>query len=578
MKKLLSYLKPYWKPTLLAPILMLIEVICDLSQPTLLASIVDNGVAKSNLPYILHTGALMLGIALIGMAGGMGCSVASSIASQNFGASLRSAVFKKIQLLSPLNIDRFKTSSLVTRLTNDITQLQTVVLMSLRIMVRAPLLFIGGIIMAVSLNARLALILTVSIPLLAAVIYYRMKKSTPLFSYMQEKLDRVNAVIRENLSGIRLIKAFVRADHEKKRFATANDELMYATLRAFNLVITMMPIVMLIMNFSIVAVLWFGGWDIDRGNMEVGEIIAFVNYITQILFSLMMIGNILLFVSRASASAERVNEVLDTDIDIKNADNPDFTPLSSGEVAFENVSFGYSGDKNQLVLKEISFHAPSGKTIAILGSTGSGKSTLVNLIPRFYDVTSGQVTVDKRDVRSMDLATLRSGMGIVPQDTILFSGTIKDNIRWGKEDATDEEIIEAARVAQAHEFIMSFPEGYDTQLGQRGVNLSGGQKQRIAIARAIIKKPPILILDDSTSAVDVVTEQRIQKALKEFIRGSTIFIIAQRISSVMDADKILVLNEGRIEAEGTHEELLKSSPLYQDIYNSQLGEGVMIDA
>ncbi|MBP9014873.1 MAG: ABC transporter ATP-binding protein [Candidatus Atribacteria bacterium] len=578
MKKLLSYLKPYWKPTLLAPILMLIEVICDLSQPTLLASIVDNGVAKSNLPYILHTGALMLGIALIGMAGGMGCSVASSIASQNFGASLRSAVFKKIQLLSPLNIDRFKTSSLVTRLTNDITQLQTIVLMSLRIMVRAPLLFIGGIIMAISLNARLALILAVSIPLLAVVIYYRMKKSTPLFSYMQQKLDRVNAVIRENLSGIRLVKAFVRADHEKKRFATANDELMYATLQAFNLIITMIPMVILIMNFSIVAVLWFGGWDINRGNMEVGQIIAFVNYITQILFSLMMIGNILLFISRASASAERVNEVLDTNINIKNTDNPDFTPLSSGDVTFENVSFGYSGDKNQLVLKEISFHAPSGKTIAILGSTGSGKSTLVNLIPRFYDVTGGRVTVDKRDVRSIDLYTLRSGIGIVPQDTILFSGTIKDNIRWGKEDATDEEIMEAAKVAQAHEFIMSFPQGYDTQLGQRGVNLSGGQKQRIAIARAIIKKPPILILDDSTSAVDVVTEQQIQKALKEFITGSTIFIIAQRISSVMDADKILVLNEGRIEAEGTHEELLQSSSLYQDIYNSQLGEGVMLDA
>jgi len=445
-------------------------------------------------------------------------------------------------------------------------------------MVRAPLLFIGGIIMAISLNARLALILAVSIPLLAVVIYYRMKKSTPLFSYMQQKLDRVNAVIRENLSGIRLVKAFVRADHEKKRFATANDELMYATLQAFNLIITMIPMVILIMNFSIVAVLWFGGWDINRGNMEVGQIIAFVNYITQILFSLMMIGNILLFISRASASAERVNEVLDTNIDIKNTDNPDFTPLSSGDVTFENVSFGYSGDKNQLVLKEISFHAPSGKTIAILGSTGSGKSTLVNLIPRFYDVTGGRVTVDKRDVRSIDLYTLRSGIGIVPQDTILFSGTIKDNIRWGKEDATDEEIMEAAKVAQAHEFIMSFPQGYDTQLGQRGVNLSGGQKQRIAIARAIIKKPPILILDDSTSAVDVVTEQQIQKALKEFITGSTIFIIAQRISSVIDADKILVLNEGRIEAEGTHEELLQSSSLYQDIYNSQLGEGVMLDA
>lgn len=578
MKKLLSYLRPYWKPTLLAPILMLIEVICDLSQPTLLASIVDNGVAKSNLPYILHTGALMLGIALIGMAGGIGCSVASSIASQNFGASVRSAVFKKIQFFSPLSIDRFKTSSLVTRLTNDITQLQMVVLMSLRIMVRAPLLFIGGIIMAISLNARLTLILTISIPLLALILYYVMRKSMPLFLLMQQKLDRVNTVIRENLSGIRLVKAFVRADHEKKRFATANDELMHATLRAFNLIITMIPAVMFIMNFSIVAVLWFGGWDINRGNMEVGQIMAFINYITQILFSLMMIGNILLFISRASASAERVNEVLDTDIDIKNADNPDFTPLSSGEVTFEKVSFGYSGDKNQLVLKDISFHVPSGKTIAILGSTGSGKSTLVNLIPRFYDVTSGQVMVDKRDVRSIDLYTLRSGIGIVPQDTILFSGTIKDNIRWGKEDATDEEIIEAARVAQAHEFIMSFPEGYNTQLGQRGVNLSGGQKQRIAIARAIIKKPPILILDDSTSAVDVVTEQQIQKALKEFITGSTIFIIAQRISSVMDADKILVLNEGRIEAEGTHEELLQSSSLYQDIYNSQLGEGVMVDA
>jgi len=578
MEKLLSYLKPYWKPTLLAPILMLIEVICDLAQPTLLASIVDNGVAKGNLPYILSTGMLMLGIALIGMTGGMGCSIASSIASQNFGASLRSDVFRKIQSFSPFNIDRFQTSSLVNRLTNDITQLQMLVLMSLRIMVRAPLLFIGGIIMAISLNARLTLILAVSIPLLMVVLYYTMKRSMPLFVLMQQKLDRVNAVIRENLYGIRVVKAFVRAKHEKKRFATANDELMNTTLRAFSLIITMMPTVMLIMNLSIVAVLWFGGWDINRGSMEVGKIIAFVNYITQILFSLMMIGGILLFISRASASVKRVNEVLDTEIDIKSVDKPDFTPLSSGEVVFENVSFGYGGDKNQLVLKGINFHASSGETIAILGATGSGKSTLVNLIPRFYDVTDGRVMVDKRDVRSIDLATLRSGIGIVPQDTILFSGTIKDNIRWGKEGATEEEIIEAAKIAQAHEFIMGFPEGYDTQLGQRGVNLSGGQKQRIAIARAIIKKPPILILDDSTSAVDVVTEQWIQKGLKQFMEGSTIFIIAQRISSVMDADKILVLNEGRIEAEGNHEELLKSSPLYQEIYSSQLGEGVTIDA
>ncbi|HQE25028.1 MAG TPA: ABC transporter ATP-binding protein [Candidatus Atribacteria bacterium] len=577
MRKLLSYLKPYWKLALLAPILMFIEVVCDLYQPTLLASIVDNGVAKSDLPYILRTGLLMLGIAVVGMVGGVGCSVASSMASQNFGAHLRSAVFQKVQSFSSSNVDKFSTSSLVTRLTNDITQLQTLVLMSLRIMVRAPLLFIGGIIMAVSINARLTLILVVSIPLLILVLRYTIGKAMGFFSIMQQKLDRVNAVIRENLAGVRLIKAFVRADYEKERFATANDDLMYISLQALNLIITMMPIVMLIMNFSIVAVLWFGGGQVNRGTMEVGQVIAFVNYMTRILFSLITISNILLFVSRASASAERVGEVLDTDIDIKSAPDADYTPLASGEVEFEDVWFGYGGGKKQMVLKGISFHAPSGKTIAILGATGSGKSTLVNLIPRFYDVVDGRVMVDKRDVRSIDLATLRSGIAIVPQDTILFSGTIKDNIRWGRKDATDEEIIEAAKIAQAHEFIMSFPDGYDTQLGQRGVNLSGGQKQRIAIARAIIKKAPILILDDSTSAVDVVTEQRIQKGLKEFMSGSTIFIVAQRISSVMDADKILILSEGRIEGEGTHEELLKSNPLYQDIYNSQLGEGVIID-
>ncbi|MDK2991018.1 MAG: ATP-binding cassette, subfamily multidrug efflux pump [Clostridiales bacterium] len=578
MRKLLSYLKPYWKSTLLAPILMFIEVTCDLLQPTLLASIVDNGVAKGNLSYIIRTGGLMLCIALIGMVGGMGCTLASSISSQHFGADLRSAVFKKIQSFSFSNIDRFKTSSLITRLTNDITQLQMMVLMSLRMMIRAPLLFIGGIIMAISLNAKLSLILVVSIPLLILVLYRTMKKSTPLFSMMQQKLDRVNAVIRENLSGVRVIKAFVRAEHEKNRFATANDDLMQVSLRAFGLIIIMMPIVMLIMNLSIVAVLWLGGINVAAGDMEVGQVMAYINYITQILFSLMMIGNMLLFITRASASIQRVNEVLDTPVDIRNNPDADFTPISSGHVSFENVSFGYSENKEHLVLKGINFHVQSGQTIAILGATGAGKSTLVSLIPRFYDVTDGSIKVDNRDVRSVDLATLRSSIGIVPQDTILFSGSIKDNIRWGKKNATDEEIIEAAKIAQAHDFITSFPDGYETQLGQRGVNLSGGQKQRIAIARAIIKKPRILILDDSTSAVDMVTEQRIQQGLKQFIKECTTFIIAQRISSVMDADKILILSDGRIAAQGTHYELLKYSSIYQDIYNSQLGEGALIDA
>jgi len=578
MKKLLQFIKPYWKSTLLAPMLMFIEVICDLLQPTMLANIVDNGVKKGNLSYILHTGLFMLCIAIIGMVGGMGCTVASSISSQNFGADLRSAVFKKIQSFSFSNIDRFKTSSLITRLTNDITQLQMMVLMSLRMMIRAPLLFIGGIIMAVSINAKLSLILAISVPLLAIVLYSTMKRSTPLFTIMQQKLDRVNAVIRENLSGVRVVKAFVRADHEKKRFTEANDDLMFISMRAFGLVISMMPLVMLIMNLSIAAVLWLGGVYVNYGEIEVGQIMAYINYITQILFSLMMIGNMLLFMTRAAASIQRVNEVLDTHVDVCNAPDADTRPILSGNVSFEGVYFGYGSSEEHLVLRNINFDAISGQTIAILGATGAGKSTLVNLIPRFYDATDGSVKVDNRDVRTIDLETLRSGIGIVPQDTILFSGSIKDNIRWGKKDATDDEIIEACKIAQAHDFIMSFPDGYDTQLGQRGVNLSGGQKQRIAIARAVIKKPPILILDDSTSAVDMITEQRIQQGLKQFIKGGTTFIIAQRISSVLDADMILILNNGKIDAKGTHEELLKSSPIYQDIYNSQLGEGAAIDA
>jgi len=578
MTKLLSYLKPYWRVVLLAPLLMIIEVICDLSQPNLLAKIVDDGIMKGNIQFILRTGLLMIGIAAIGMIGGIGCTIASSIASQNFGSDLRSDVFKKVQSFSFSNLDKFKTSSLITRLTNDIMQIQMLVLMSLRIVVRAPLLCIGGIIMTILINARLAMILLVSIPLLAIALSYVIKKSFPLFSIVQKKIDRVNAVIRENLSGVRVVKAFVRSDLEKSRFASTNEELMNTTFSAFTLVISVMPILMLVMNLSVVAVLWFGGLQVHTGGMQVGEIMAFINYMTQILFSLMMIGNILIFITRANASANRINEVLETEVDIKNANDADTTPINAGEVIFENVSFSYEGQDGESVLENISFTAYPGETVAILGATGSGKSTLVSLIPRLYDATEGRVLIDGRDVRNIDLKTLRSAIGVVLQESVLFSGTIRDNICWGNEDATEEEIIEAAKIAQADDFIMSFPDGYDTQLGQRGVNLSGGQKQRLAIARAIIKNPAVLILDDSTSAVDLATEQRILKGLKQMIKQCTTFIIAQRISTVMNADKILVLDDGRIIAQGTHLELLESSPVYQDIYRSQLGEEVAVDA
>lgn len=577
MRKLLVFLKPYWKVTILAPLLMIIEVICDLSQPTLLARIVDNGIAKGDINLIIRTGLLMIGIAFIGMIGGVGCTITASIASQGFGTDLRSAVFRKIQSFSFSNLDKFKPSTLITRLTNDITQLQNLVLMSLRIVVRAPLLFIGGIIMAVSINSRLASILLIAIPLQLIAFLYLVKRGFPLFTLMQEKIDRINAVIRENLAGIRVVKAFVRENLERDRFNSANEDLMNAAIRAFMPIITLMPFIMLIMNLSVVAVLWFGGLLVSRGNMHVGEIMAFINYLTQILFSLMMIGNIFIFISRASASAERVNEILDAKVDIENPKKPDTNPITRGEVVFENVSFSYDGSEGELVLRDISFTAYPGETIAIIGPTGSGKSTLVSLIPRLYDVTEGRILIDGRDVRDIDLNVLRYAISIVLQETILFSGSIKENIMWGNESATDEEIIEVAKIAQAHDFITSFPDGYDTQIGQRGVDLSGGQKQRIAIARALIKKPVILILDDCTSAVDLATEQRILRGLRRIIRCTT-FIIAQRISTIMNADKILVLDDGKLVALGTHSELLANCPIYQDIYKSQIGEEALIDA
>ncbi|SHI93596.1 ATP-binding cassette, subfamily B [Geosporobacter subterraneus DSM 17957] len=575
MRKLFSYLKPYWKAASLAPLLMMVEVITDLIQPILMANIIDRGIAAGDVDYIIRTGIGMVGIAIIGLAGGFGCVIASGIASQSYGADLRSALFKKIQSFSFANLDRFKTSSLITRMTNDVTQVQNMVMMSLRIMVRAPLLSIGGIIMTVSINPRLASILFIAIPIMAFVLVIVARKGFPLFSAVQSRLDRVNDVMRENLAGIRVIKAFVRSDLEQDRFRTANEALMDVTVKASRIMASTMPFIMLIMHLSIVAIIWFGGIQVNNGQMQVGEVVAFISYMTQILFSLMMVAIIFIMFSRAKASADRIQEVLETEVDLKDlfVESPGF--IEQGRVVFENVSFRYSDAKGEPILKNISFTAEPGQTIAILGGIGSGKSTLVSLIPRLYDATEGAVLIDGQNVRNIPLERLRSSVGFVLQESILFTGSIRENLRWGKEDATDEEMERAARMAQAHEFIMSFPQGYDTLLGQKGVNLSGGQKQRLALARAILKEPPILILDDSTSAVDLGTESKIQAALNQMQRKPTIFVIAQRISSVMDADKILILEDGRIAAEGIHQQLLETSEIYLDIYQSQMGEGAI---
>lgn len=572
MKKLLVYIKPYWVAALLAPLFMLIEVYMDLLQPKLMASIVDHGVMKGDLAHVQQTGVWMLIVALVGLAGGVGCTIFSTIAAQNFGADIRESLFQKVQTFSFRDLDRFKAGTLVTRLTGDIVQLQTLVQMMLRIMIRAPFLALGSIIMALAISPRLALILAVVVPLLFFILYFLIRMSFPLFSKVQAKLDGINTVLQENLSSIRVVKAFVRSNFERKRFDRANRDYMTIALKASRLVALNMPIMTLLLNASIVVALWFGGIQIRSGNLQVGDLIAFLNYMTQVLFSLLMISRVMVSVSSAKASADRVNEVLAIQPDIIDHAKAKKHVIHSGRVMFENVAFAYDTAQNEWVLQDINFVAEPGQTIAILGATGAGKSSLVQLVPRLYDTTYGRVLIDGVDVRDIELHHLRSHIGMVLQQSILFSGTIRDTIRFGKPDASQEEVEAAARAAEAHDFIMSFPDGYDTKLGQRGINLSGGQKQRLSIARTLLIRPTILLLDDSTSAIDVRTESRIQASLKEVMAHSTCFIIAQRISSVFEADKIIVLEEGRIAAQGTHAELLRKSSVYQDIYQSQLGK------
>ncbi|MCX6032401.1 MAG: ABC transporter ATP-binding protein [Chloroflexi bacterium] len=576
IRQIARFLRPYRREAIIAPLLMVVEVAIDLILPSLMERIIDVGIGTRNLPVVLNTGLLMLGLTFVGAFGGIGCTVFAVRAAMNYGADLRSAVYRKIQTLSFGNLDRLGTGQLVTRLTNDVNQAQEVVLIALRILVRAPLLVVGSLIMAILTSLRLAPTLVILVPFLTVVLVVVIRRSTPLFLRVQESLDRLNTTLQENLAGVRVVKAFVRGQHEEARFGAANDALMANSIRAMQFSAIVGPFMMLALNFGVAGALWFGGVQVTQGTMTVGEIVAFTNYLRQTLFSLQMVSMLLIQVSRAGASATRLAEVLNAAPDVQDRPGAQAAFPAGGRVAFEHVTFAYDG--GDPVLQDISFVAEPGQTVAILGATGSGKSSLVSLIPRFYDVKAGRVTIGGVDVRDIPQAELRSHIGVALQDTILFSGSIAENIRQGRPAADDVALAAAAQAAQADDFITALPEGYGGELGQRGVNLSGGQKQRIAIARALIRQPDILILDDSTSAVDVQTEARLQAALDRLMAGRTSFVVAQRISTVLQADKILVLDEGRIAAEGTHQELIVTSPIYREIFESQLGNGALAAA
>lgn len=564
---------------ILAPLTMMVEVAMDLAQPSLMSTVVDdgilattNGVVTGNLSVILWTSLKMVICALIGVAGGMGCTYFSSKASQNFGADLRSDLFKKVQTFSFAETDKFSTGSLVTRLTNDVTQLQNLVMMALRMFIRTPLLCFGGIFMALSINPKFGLILLVSMPIMLLLVGLIMKFATPFFGKMQTGVDNLNAVFQENLAGVRVVKAFTKEEHEKQRFNKANDHLTSIMLKAMRLMSVIGPVMMLFMNATVVTVIFIGGKEVEASSIEVGQVMSVVTYMTQALMSLMMMSMMFMMISRAQVSAKRVREVMDTETSIPTNQEKTLT-VENGTITFRNVSFSYPDASGDSVLQDIDLEIKKGEFVAFLGSTGSGKSTLVNLIPRFYDATKGEVLIDGKNVKDYSTENLRSEIGMVLQESVLFSGTIMENIKWGNPQATDEEAIAAAKIAQADDFVSSFTDGYQTVLGQRGLSLSGGQKQRLSISRAILKKPKIMIMDDSTSALDMGTEARLQTALKKNLNGMTLIIIAQRISSVMSADRIVVLEQGKISAVGTHEELLQTSEIYKDIYDSQVGLG-----
>lgn len=570
LKRYGTYVRPYLSAFLLGPLLMLTEVAGEITLPKLMSLIINNGLAAGDIGYIVRVGVIMVMVTVVMAAGGIGGAYFAAKASISFTADLRRDVFARVQQFSFKNIDEFSTGSLVTRLTNDIQQVQNVLMMGLRMMLRAPGMLIGALIMAAVMNRRLVVILLVVIPLLALAIAALLKTAFPRFNAMQKKLDRLNSGIQETLTNVRVVKSFVREDFEAGKFRDMNRDLKEGSLHAMKVVIATMPVMMLAMNATTLAVVWYGGNLVIGGRMPVGDLTAFTTYIVQILMSLMMLSMVFLQMSRAMASLRRVDEVLNTQIDLtdEGASRED-AQVTEGKVEFQDVGLRYSGDTDEMVLRHISFTARPGETIGIIGATGSGKTTLVQLIPRLYDAEEGRVLVDGVDVREYSLRHLRDRVAMVLQQNVLFSGSIEENLRWGDEEAPLEEIRQAADSAQADGFINSFTMGYDTVMGQGGVNVSGGQKQRLCIARALLKKPKILILDDSTSAVDTATEARIRECFRTTLKDTTKFIIAQRVGSVEGADQIMVLDDGGIIGMGSHKELMETCEAYREIYYSQ---------
>jgi ATP-binding cassette subfamily B multidrug efflux pump len=578
IRKLLSFVKPYWKRSLLALFLLTTVVFMDLAIPRLIERIIDQGITPGDMAVVVGTTIWMLGISIVQALFAVGNNILSVQVGEGVARDLRQALFLKIQSFSFGNLDRLNTGQLMVRLSSDTNVFQRLVQISLRIGTRAPLLMVGSLILMFNTDSRLALMMMPVLLATAVVIIFFVSKMQPLFSTMQQKLDWLNTVLQENIAGVRVVKAFVRAEHEGQRFAESNQAYTQHSIRVMEFMSTLSPTMTILVDIGIVVVIWAGGMQSIRGDVTVGQIVAFINYLQTTLGPLtimVMLANVL---AAGSASAERVNQVLETVPEVQDDPHPLGLPKrAEPRIAFENVGFHYSGSSDGAVLEDINLVAEPGQTIAILGATGAGKSSLINLIPRFYDVAGGRLLLNGVDIRRVSQNELLAQVGVVPQETVLFSGTVRDNIRYGQPEASDDEVVAAAKAAQAHEFIVKLPDGYDTHIEERGVNLSGGQKQRVAIARALLTRPAILILDDSTSSVDVATETKIQEALKEWMRGRTSFVVAQRISTVLNADKIIVIDRGRIVAEGTHSDLIESSPIYQEVYASQLGDGFKLE-
>ena len=575
LQKLLRFVKPYTNYALLSLLLLFIMVFLELAIPRLIQRIIDQGIKQNNLTVVWQTSLLMLGISLLSALVAVGNNIFSVRTGENVARDLRDGIFVKVQQFSYGNLDRFTTGNLLVRLTSDVGAVQRLLQVSLRIGTRAPMLMIGSLILMFNTNRQLSLTMVPLLLVTLAIIVVFSIRMEPLFRVVQQKLDRLNTVLQENIAGARLVKAFVRADFESQRFEAANQDFTDRTVRVMQFMSAMSPILTLFVNAGIVIVIWAGGLQSIRGELTVGEIVAFTNYMMTTMTPLTMMTVLSNTWANGIASAQRIHEVLDAEPEVQEVPNAGRLPEDiRGEVMFRDVCFQYQGSGSAVVLDGINLRAEPGQTVAILGATGAGKTTLVNLIPRFYDVTQGQITIDGVDIRSLQQDSLLAHVGIVPQESVLFSGSVRDNIRYGRPQASDEEVVAAARAAQAHAFILELPNGYDTRVEERGVNLSGGQKQRIAIARALITQPKILILDDSTSSVDVETETEIQNALETYLHGRTSFVVAQRISTVLNADKIIVLEKGHIAAQGTHAELMRTSPIYQEIYDSQLGGGV----